>query len=173
MRQARLKHRAGLPGVAGPAKKNRELWGGSEAKLVTTEERWHGQAWRIVPRLANRDGSVDCPAGISLPARRALSTRCYEQMFRDAWMKDGGLAYWARALCAFQAGIYFDSVLQVLIRPGSAGRFAGEGSGDTSHPAVVVRWPSGPPVSVWPSPSHTASPVSSSRRRTLVPLLHL
>lgn len=90
MRWARLKHRAGLPGVAGPAKKNRELWGGSEAKLVTSEERWRGQAWRSVPRLANRDRSVDCPSGISLPVRCALGVHCYEQMFHDAWMKDGG-----------------------------------------------------------------------------------
>lgn len=81
-------------------------------------------------------------------ARHALLRANVPWCVDEGW----GLAYWARALCAFQAGIYFDLVLRVLIRPGSAGPFAGEGSGDTWHPAVVVRWPSGPPVSVWPSP---------------------
>lgn len=90
MCQARLKHWAGLPGVAGHAKENRELWGGSEVKLVTSEERWRGQARRSMPRLANRDRSVDCPSGISLPVSCALDMHCYKQMFHDAWMKDGG-----------------------------------------------------------------------------------
>lgn len=45
---------------------------------------------RSVPWLVNRARSVDGPSGISLPARRALGTRCSEQMFREAWMRDGG-----------------------------------------------------------------------------------
>lgn len=64
----------------------RWVWG----ELVTSEERRRGQVWRSAPRLANRECSVDCPSGISLQVRCFLRACCYEQMFHDAWMKDGG-----------------------------------------------------------------------------------
>lgn len=81
----------GCPGSQAPPKKTensevglRQSWSpersGDASKTEVALPSWQTGTAVLTP-----------PFGISLPVCCKLSAHCYEQMFHDAWMKDGGL----------------------------------------------------------------------------------
>lgn len=101
MRWAWLKHWAGLPGVAGPAKNNRALrwvWGKAGHRRGAAARPSRGS----VPWLVNRALSIDGPSGISLPAPRTRHARLPANV---PWGMGEGQGH--TSVCAFQPGLGF------------------------------------------------------------------